>query len=49
MEKNEKRKTIWQNEEDKDIWDPPILYKRPKDEDIKSMIRSYLEKKKLID
>lgn len=35
-------------EEDSNIFDPPILYRPPNDLAIKKMIKSYLEKKNLI-
>ena len=42
------KKSIFQDEEDTDYWDPPLLYKKPGDEAFKWMISRYLEIKKLL-
>lgn len=42
------RGSIFLKEEENDVWDPPLLYKRPDDEAFKWMIKRYLEKKSLI-
>ena len=43
-----KRLSIFQDEEKMDIWDPPLLYKKPDDEAFKWMVRRYLAKKNLL-
>ena len=42
------RRSIFQAEEERNYWDPPILYKKPDDEAFKWMIGRYLEIKKLL-
>jgi hypothetical protein len=40
--------SIFRSQEEADLWDPPLLYKRPDDDAFKWMIGRYLEMKKLL-